>query len=248
MRLRVTALVMVACVTLATPVEALPRSVRADAMARRESVVKVGSLRPPIVRDLIPFGRRRKREMGRYSKRHYGTWGWRLKRPQVIVEHYTDGTSYSGAWATMASNSRHLGELPGTCSHFVIDKDGTIYMLVPPDVRCRHAVGMNYTAFGIEHVGTSDRMVLHNRRQMRSSLRLTVWLMARFHVNIGNVVGHNETLHSPYRHELYPSWKCLVHADFPHWAMRRYRHRLRDLADTRGVRTGAGPVWVGNGC
>ena len=46
-----------------------------------------------------------------------------------------------------------LGQLPGTCAHFVIDRDGTIYQLVPLGIMCRHTVGLNYTAIGIEHVG-----------------------------------------------------------------------------------------------
>jgi N-acetylmuramoyl-L-alanine amidase len=210
--------------------------------------VTVASLRPPIVWKPIPFGDRRKAEMAAYSERHYGVRTWRLNAPKAIVEHYTDGTTWQGAWNTFASNAVHNGELPGTCAHFLIDRDGTIYQLVRLTVRCRHAVGMNHVAIGIEHVGTSDRMVLDDDRQMRASLRLTLWLMARFDINIGNVIGHRETLDSPYRHELYPDWRCLVHSDFPHPAMREYRHRLRTLAEARDVPVGAGPVWVDNGC
>jgi hypothetical protein len=92
-------------------------------------------------------------------------------------------------------------------------------------------------------------MVLGDAAQMHSSLRLTLWLMARYHINIGNVIGHRETLYSPYRLELYRSWQCLVHADFPHWAMRKYRTRLRDFASKRGVPVGKGPVWTNKyGC
>jgi hypothetical protein len=107
---------------------------------------------------------------------------------------------------------------------------------------------MNHTAIGIEHVGTSDRMVLNNDRQMRSSLRLTRWLMARFEINIGNVIGHRETLDSPLRFELDPTWRCLVHADFPRRAMRTYRARLRAVLVRRGVPAGPGPHWVDPGC
>ena len=53
-----------------------------------------------------------------------------------------------------------LHELPGTCAHFVIDTDGTIYQLVSTSIMCRHTVGLNYTAIGIEHVGTSDAQIL----------------------------------------------------------------------------------------
>ena len=205
-------------------------------------------LKPPIVWKPIPYGAKRKDEMAAYSKWHYGKRTWALTDPKVIVEHYTDGTSFSGAWNTFASDSVHNGEKPGTCAHFIVDTDGTIYQLVHLDVRCRHAIGMNWTAIGIEHVGTSDRMVLNNHAQMRSSLRLTLWLMQRFRINVGNVIGHNETVDSSHYRELYASWRCMVHADFPHWAMHEYRSRVRDLADGRGIAVGRGPVWVDNGC
>ena len=46
--------------------------------------------------------------------------------PKVIVEHYTATTSFSSAWNTFASNAPdpELGELPGTCAHFVVDTTG----------------------------------------------------------------------------------------------------------------------------
>ena len=62
---------------------------------------------------------------------------------------------------------------------------------------CRHTVGLNYTAIGIEHVGTSDAQILGNPRQLAASLRLTVWLMHRFGIQLRNVIGHNESLHEP---------------------------------------------------
>jgi N-acetyl-anhydromuramyl-L-alanine amidase AmpD len=218
--------------------------VAAPAEARATGTIR----KPPVKWKAIPFGAKRKREMAAYSKRHYGTRTWHLRHPKVIVEHYTDGTTFSGAWNTFAANAPHDGELPGTCAHLIIDRDGTIYQLVPLGVRCRHAIGMNWTAIGIEHVGTSDKMVLGDHAQMRSSLRLTLWLMQRYGINIGNVIGHNETLESPYHHELYKSWRCMTHADFPHWAMHEYRHRVRKLAKKRGIPVGAPPRWVDNGC
>jgi N-acetylmuramoyl-L-alanine amidase len=51
---------------------------------------------------------------------------------------------------------------------------GTIYQLVRLPLSCRHTVGLNWTAIGIEHVGTSDREILSNQRQLRASLELTL--------------------------------------------------------------------------
>jgi beta-N-acetylhexosaminidase len=204
--------------------------------------------RPPIVWRPIPFGHDRRQQMGAYSRRHYGRWAWRLTDPKVIVEHFTDGPTFAGAWATFASDAAHMGELPGVCAHFVIDTDGTIYQLVNLHVRCRHAIGMNWTAIGIEDVGTSDAQILANPAMMRSSLALTLWLMDRFGIQLRDVIGHAETLMSPYHHERNRSWRCLTHTDWSHHDMRGYRARLRRLARRHHVQVGPPPAWVDPGC
>ena len=206
------------------------------------------SLKPPIRSRRIPFGRRRLRQTARYSARHYRERTWRLRDPHVIVEHYTDGPSFASAYRTFASNAPHMGERPGVCAHFVVDTDGAIYQLVHLDVRCRHTIGLNWTAIGIEHVGTSDRAILHNRRMMRSSLRLNAWLMARFDISIGNVIGHAESLRSRYHRERVRSWRCLTHSDWLPRDMRRYRRRLARLARHEGGRVGGRPNWVRSRC
>ena len=38
---------------------------------------------------------------------------------------------------------------------------------------------------------------------MRGSLRLTSWLMLRYGINVGNVIGHAEILQSPFHRERY---------------------------------------------
>ncbi len=199
--------------------------------------------KPVIAADPIAFGADRKRQMAAYSLRHYGRRTWHLTGPRVIVEHYTDGTTYSGAWETFASNARHLGELPGTCTHFIIDTDGTIYQLVRLRIRCRHVIGINQTSIGIEHVGTSESQILRNDAMMDSSLALTLWLMQKYDINVGNVIGHAESLDSPYHRERYPEWRCMTHSDWSRPDMKIYRGRIRDLARSVGVRAGAGPVW-----
>jgi N-acetylmuramoyl-L-alanine amidase len=208
----------------------------------------VAKLRPPIVWKPIPYGDRRRRQMAAYSRRHYGTWGWKLDAPVAIVEHYTTGTTWQGAWNTFASNSKHLGEYPGTCTHFIVHTNGTIYQLASLGIRCRHTIGMNQLSIGIEHVGRSDAEVLRNAVQMRSSLRLTVWLVARFDIEVRNVIGHGESLQSPLRRERYASWRCMTHSDMSRSAMITYRGRLRDRARAADVPIGPAPAWVDIGC
>jgi beta-N-acetylhexosaminidase len=196
--------------------------------------------KPAVVFKPIPFGPGRKAEMAAYSRRHYGIDSWRLTRPKVIVEHYTASSTFSSAYNTFAADvaDSELHELPGTCAHFVIDTDGTIYQLVSTAIMCRHTVGLNYTAIGIEHVGTSDAQILANSRQMASSLALTAWLMARYGIQLRNVIGHSESLTSPYHRERYAAWRCQTHGDWSNGDMNVYRKRLSALARRYGVSLG----------
>lgn len=188
--------------------------------------------KPAIVSKPIPFRPQRRAEMAAYSRRHYGIDSWRLVRPRVIVEHYTASTTFSYAYSTFSADvpDSELNELPGTCAHFVIDRGGTIYQLVSLTTMCRHTMGLNYTAIGIEHVGTSDAEILGNPRQLQASLRLTIWLMHRFGIQLRNVIGHNESLTSPYHRERVAAWRCQTHGDWTHADMEVYRGRLAALA------------------
>ena len=196
--------------------------------------------RPQIVSKPISFPAKRKNEMKAYARRHYALATWQLRNPKVIVEHITVSSTFSSAFSTFDADvpDAELHELPGTCAHFVIDTDGTIYQLVPLGVMCRHTVGLNWTAIGIEHVGLSDAQVLGNARQMASSLALTAWLMGRFHIGLGDVIGHNESLTSRLHKELYAGWRCQTHGDFVRADMNVYRSRLAAVAKRLGVPTG----------
>jgi N-acetylmuramoyl-L-alanine amidase len=191
-------------------------------------------LKPHITWDPIPFGARRKAEMVAYVRRHYGSFmkpTWRLVDPHVIVIHYTDGPTFSSAWNTFADDvpDSELHELPATCAHFIVDTNGTIYQLVSLGTMCRHTVGLNWTSIGIENVGSSDSQVMDNARQMSANLRLVHWLRCRLHIEIANVIGHNESLSSPYHHEDVVALRRQTHGDFDHADMQVYRRRLRGL-------------------
>jgi len=198
------------------------------------SAAQSAPVKPRIVSDPIPFGAKRKGELGAYLRRHYGSFmrpTWRLIDPRVLVIHYTDSPTFQSAWNTFANDvpDVELHELPGTCAHFVIDTNGTIYQLVSLGTMCRHTVGLNWTAIGIEHVGFSDAQVMDDSRQSSASLRLVHWLRCRFHIQIKNVIGHNESLSSPYHREDVPSLRNQTHSDFNHADMQLYRARLRAL-------------------
>ncbi|HSS04196.1 MAG TPA: peptidoglycan recognition family protein [Solirubrobacterales bacterium] len=188
-------------------------------------------LRPPITRWLIPFSPKRKRQMAAYSLRHYGERTWRLRHPHVIVEHYAVASTAAAVYDTFAPDvaDPELHELPNVCAHFVVSSSGRIFQLVNLRTRCRHTVGLNWTAIGIEHTGFSDADVLGDPRQLHASLQLTRYLRCRFHIGLRNVIGHSESLSSPYHRERVASLRDQTHSDWSHRSMEIYRHKLRRL-------------------
>ena len=196
--------------------------------ARPPAGARPSAARPTIVQRPIPFGTKRREEMRAYARRHYGIDSFRLRDPKVIVEHYTATDTFRSAYQTFANDvpDVELHELPGTCAHFIVDKDGTIYQLVSLTIMCRHTVGLNYTAIGIEQVGRSAREILDRRAQYDSVLRLTSWLRCRHGISLRNVIGHNESLSSPYHHENVAALRRQTHGDWTHAEMTPVRARV----------------------
>lgn len=187
--------------------------------------------KPPIHKDLIPYPKKRKREMAAYSKHHYGDYQWRLINPQVIVIHYADAGSIAAIHNTFAPDRPDVEfhELPNVCSHFAVAANGGVYKFVPPTIRCRHTVGLNYTAIGIEHVGFSDQDILNRPAQLNGSLQFVQWLRCQYNISLSNVIGHNESLSSPFYKELDPRFQGQTHSDWNHADMQVYRSDLAKL-------------------
>lgn len=162
--------------------------------------------------------------MAAYAKRHYGKNGIGL-RPRLIVEHFTDTPDFASAFETFRANHPDVEfhELPGVCAHFLIDRDGRIYNLVPVDVMCRHTVGLNDRAIGVENVGMSDAGVMGNHRQLTASVHLARWLRCRFGIRLRDVIGHSESLGSRWHHERVAAFRQQTHDDMASATMRRFR-------------------------
>jgi hypothetical protein len=157
-----------------------------------------------IVSDPMPYDSARLAEMAQYSLAHYGVSTYVLV-PQLIVLHFTDGPSFSSAYNLFASNASNRGELPGTCAHYIVEQDGTIHGLVDTTIRCRHAVGVNHVAIGIEMVQDSmgkggawaDQQILNRPAQIDAVLHLVHWLQARYGIATDHVIGHAMANDSP---------------------------------------------------
>ena len=178
----------------------------------------------------IAYSATRQQEMAAYSLRHYGTASWQLT-PTMIVLHYTAGGTWAGARATFAADTLNMGELPGTCAHYVVDKDGTVYQLVPTSVRCRHTIGLNDQAIGIEMVqegGSSatwaDQQILSRPAQVGAALALVRSLQSQFGISTANVIGHAMANAAPQFHDRL-GWRN-DHADWQAADVAVFRSRL----------------------
>ena len=214
--------------TPAAPAATVPDEPDGPATTETAAPVAAGPKRPRIVQRPIPFPAQRKQEMAAYSERHYGKATAALRDPKVIVEHYTETPDIDSTFNTFAPDTAdpELGELPNVCAHFVVDADGTIYQLVSLKLRCRHTVGLNWTAIGIEQVGSSDQEILGRPAQMKAIVRLTRWLQCRYGIATKDVIGHSESLSSPYHKENVERLRKQTHGDMTKAMMRKYRSQL----------------------
>ena len=70
---------------------------------------------------------------------------WRARKPTKIVIHHTAGGSLSGAVS-------HLKKL-GLGYHYLIDKDGSVGMYVPPEKLAYHSFRRSGDSIGVSYVG-----------------------------------------------------------------------------------------------
>jgi hypothetical protein len=118
--------------------------------------------------------------------------------PHIIVLHHTGGNS---AKATRAyfDHVRIEAERAALAragavnvsSHFVVDRDGTIYRLQPETRYARHCIGLNHIAIGIENVGDGKRYPLTDA-QVAADAALVRDLTHRFHIT--RLLGHHEVM------------------------------------------------------
>lgn len=133
--------------------------------------------------------------------------------PRVIVLHYTAGGSGKSTRAYMDNleieasrpELRKAGRV-NVSSHFVIERDGTIYRIQPETRFARHCIGLNHLAIGIENVG-DDRTWPLTDAQVAANVALVRELTARFPIT--HLLGHFEAMKfkkHPYYAELDPNY------------------------------------------
>ncbi len=109
----------------------------------------------------IPFGPAREALTLDYIHRHYDPSATDTRiTPQMVIVHWTGGGTLAGGFATFTpdrlpsvrADIKRGGPL-NVSAHFLIDRQGQIYRLMPEDRLARHTIGLNWTAIGIENIG-----------------------------------------------------------------------------------------------
>jgi N-acetyl-anhydromuramyl-L-alanine amidase AmpD len=74
-------------------------------------------------------------------------------------------------------------------SQFMVDRDGTIYSLMPETNMARHVIGLNHCAIGVENVGGTDALPL-TRAQLKANIWLVEYLYEKYPIEY--LIGHYE--------------------------------------------------------
>lgn len=163
-------------------------------------------------------------------------------QPKIVVLHWTAAKTFSSTF-----NAFYPSKLPNgdrkdiakvsslnTSSQFLIDRDGTIYRLMPENYFARHVIGLNYCAIGVENVGSADFPLTD--AQLKANEQLVRYLKNKYKIEY--LIGHYE--YSKFKgttlwKETNPNYltgKNDPGVDF----MQRIRYNLKDLA-IKGVPT-----------
>lgn len=145
----------------------------------------------------IPFDDERVRLTLAYRRQHSDPDARDITiEPRVIVLHYTAGGTARGTFEYFSGNHMEAGRPQlaaagdvNVSSHFLVDRDGTIYRLMPETRFARHCIGLNHIAIGIENVGDEHRWPLTDA-QVEADARLVRHLAAQFPIT--HLVGHSE--------------------------------------------------------
>ena len=115
--------------------------------------------------------------------------------PKMIVLHWTVIPTFEKSFETF--NRAKLPSRPdikaasalNVSSQFMVDRDGTIYRLLPETTMARHVIGLNHCAIGVENIGGTEDLPL-TEAQVESNIWLVNYLSEKY--DIDYLIGHYE--------------------------------------------------------
>lgn len=115
--------------------------------------------------------------------------------PKMIVLHYTGGGTIQSNFNYF--NQTEIEEARGNnkkqsklnvSSHFLVDRDGTIYQLMDDTSFARHTIGLNYCAIGVENIGDEKNPL--TKEQVIANVQLIRHLCGKYKIEY--LIGHSE--------------------------------------------------------
>jgi len=117
--------------------------------------------------------------------------------PKMIVAHWTAIPTLEGSFKAfnpvlLPTDRKELnGVSPLNVSiHFLVDRDGKIYRLMPEILMARHVIGLNWCALGIENVGDGNKFPL-TKAQLKANIWLVKYLKKKY-ASLEYLIGHHE--------------------------------------------------------
>jgi len=150
-----------------------------------------------IIQKPINFSEHRKALTLEYINTHYGLTPKDISiTPKIIVVHYTAIPTLQGSFE--AFNNEELPSSRTDISSkkasanvsvpYLIDKDGTIYQLMPDNWMGRHVIGLNYNSIGIENVGKLGTLT---PAQLAANITLIKYLQTKY-PTLKYLIGHSQ--------------------------------------------------------
>lgn len=116
--------------------------------------------------------------------------------PRMIVLHWTAIPTFERSFnaflnAKLPNWRPDIETVSGlnVSAHFLVDRDGSIYRLLPETTMGRHVIGLNHCAIGVENVGGTKDTPL-TKAQLKSNIWLVKYLAKKY--SIEYVIGHHE--------------------------------------------------------
>lgn len=147
----------------------------------------------------VPFPEERIQLTRDYMRDHYGLDAPGIDIvPRIIVLHWTAGRSFEGDFRTFTPSTlrggrpdlQEAGQL-NVGIHFLVDRDGKIYRLMPETWMARHVIGLNYHAIGVENVGGARGVDDLTPAQRDANIWLVRYLEKKY-PTIEYLIGHHE--------------------------------------------------------
>jgi N-acetylmuramoyl-L-alanine amidase len=147
----------------------------------------------------ISFSEDRHEATLQYIAEHYGKHPQDISiEPRVIVLHWTAIDGFEDSFEafnpeTLRGSRPDLGsaEQVNVSIQFLVDRDGSVYRLMPETWMARHVIGLNYSAIGVENTGGGNSIDNMTDEQIEANVQLVRYLAGRYS-SIEYLIGHSE--------------------------------------------------------